>query len=316
MTTDSASSTHAAPAPPAGTAANAVAGAQVAQKSRFRIDDKYIAPMFITCILIFGQLSFGILDGNQGLLKTGLAIGSAIATELIFGRLFTRKWPHWASSYITGISVGILVRSPFIWPYVLCSAIAITSKYVLRYRGRHLWNPSNLGIAAMLVVAAPYFSTLTVQFGNSIPPMVAIWVLGLAIIIRLKRLHICATYVASFYVFAFMRSFLVHDSFYSEVAPITGPMYQLYIFFMITDPATTVKSKRGQALVAFLVALAENFLRMISSVRIPFLTPEFAVQIASHAPYFALTIVGPVSKFTELYWGNKVGAAPVAVRKS
>ena len=243
-------------------------------------------------------------------MKTGLAIVASIATEVVLGKLFSGKWPHWASSYISGISVGILVRSPWIWPYVLCSMIAITSKYVLRYKGRHLWNPSNLGIVAMLVVAPQFVATLSIQWGNSIWPMIAIWTLGSLIIYRLKRLHICATYVLSFFVFAYWRSFIVHDSFASEVAPITGPMYQLFIFFMITDPKTTLKSKRGQAFVAFLVAAAEHLLRMITSVRLPYITPDFAVQVASHAPYFALTIVGPISNAIEIYRTKPAVGAP------
>jgi Na+-translocating ferredoxin:NAD+ oxidoreductase RnfD subunit len=318
MTSDTAPKASGAPAQPVSplSQAGTMTAAPVVAKSGFRIDDKYIAPIFITCILIFGQISFGILDGNQGLLKTGLAIGSAIVTELALGKLLVGKWPHWASAYITGISVGILVRSPFTWPYLLCSSIAITSKYVLRYKGRHLWNPSNFGIAVMLIVALPFFSTLTVQFGNSIWAMVAIWTLGAIIITRLKRLHICATYVISFFVFAYWRTLIVHDSFASEAAPITGPMYQLFIFFMITDPPTTLKTKNGRMVVAFLVAAAEHVLRLFTTLRIPFVSPDFAVQIASHAPYFALTIVGPISKFVELYRGSAVAAAPRVVASS
>jgi len=256
---------------------------------KFRIDERFIAPVFITCILVVGQISFGILDDNAGIWKTAMAILASIATEVVLGRLFSGKWPHWASAYISGISVGILVRSPFLWPYVLCSMIAITSKYVLRFRGRHLWNPSNLGIVAMLVLAPQYVATLSVQWGNSFWPMLAIWILGAIIIYRLKRLHICATYALCFIAFAYWRSLITHDSFQAEVAPITGPMYQLFIFFMITDPKTTVKSKRGQILVAFLVALAEHLLRLYGNV-----------QIASHAPYFALTIVGPSANLIEI----------------
>jgi Na+-transporting NADH:ubiquinone oxidoreductase subunit NqrB len=68
--------------------------------------------------------------------------------------LYFGTWPHLASAYISGISVGMLVRSPAVWPFALCSAISITSKYVLRVEGRHIWNPSNFGIVAMLVLAA------------------------------------------------------------------------------------------------------------------------------------------------------------------
>jgi hypothetical protein len=90
------------------------------KKRLFRIDNRYIAPIFITCILLAGHLSFGILESYQ---KTLLAIVTSIVLELALGQLFYRKWIHPASAYITGISVGILVRSPAFWPYALCSAI-------------------------------------------------------------------------------------------------------------------------------------------------------------------------------------------------
>ena len=64
------------------------------------------------------HLSFGILEGYE---RTALAIVTAIAAELVLGRITYGEWPHPASAYITGISAGILVRSPFLWPYFLCS---------------------------------------------------------------------------------------------------------------------------------------------------------------------------------------------------
>src|ERR1051326_2235228 len=91
---------------------------QSERKSGFRFDKRFIAPVFITCILLVGQLSFGMLESYQ---KTALAIISAIATEILLGRIFTGKWPHLASAYITGISVGIRVRSQAVWPYAWCS---------------------------------------------------------------------------------------------------------------------------------------------------------------------------------------------------
>src|SRR6266852_790841 len=82
----------------------------------FGPENRYLAPALITSILLAGQLSFGILESYQ---KTVLAIATAIAAELILGRMTFHKWMHPASAYITGISVGILVRSPAFWPYVL-----------------------------------------------------------------------------------------------------------------------------------------------------------------------------------------------------
>jgi len=272
-----------------------------ADATKFRIDDRYIAPVFITCILAFGQISFGILDGNAGLLKIAAAILTSIVTELTLGRLVTGKWPHLASAYISGISVGILVRSPLVWPYALCSMITITSKYVLRVHNRHLWNPSNLGIVAMLIFAPQYVATLSIQWGNSVWPMIVIWTLGSVIVYRIKRLHICATYVTCFLLFALWRSVIVHDTFAAEAAPITGPMYQLFIFFMITDPKTTVKPKLAQALVAFLIAMVEHLFRLYGNL-----------MLASHAPYFALTVIGPISNLIEILKTKKTALSAIA----
>lgn len=251
------------------------------------LGSRYTPPAFITLILLVGNLSFGILEGWE---KTLLAIVVSIGMELVLGKLFTGKFPHPASAYISGISVGILVRSPAYWPYALCSAISISSKYAIRYKGRHLWNPSNLGICAMLYLAWDSVASLSIQWGNNIWPMVVIWCLGSIIIAKNKRFHICATYVVSFGVFALLRSAITGHAFLAEVAPITGPMYQLFTFFMITDPKTTVKPMWAQCLVAFLVALMETVLRLAEVV---------------HAPYYALFMVGPTALFLELWWTSR-----------
>ena len=253
-----------------------------------RIDKRYLAPILVTIVLLVGQLTFGFLESWP---RTVLAIVTAIVIEIGLARLFSGTWPHLASSYISGISVGMLVRSPAVWPYALCSAISITSKYVLRVNGRHIWNPSNFGIVSMLVLAPDAVAGLSVQWGNMLLPMVVVWAFGSVIIHSLGRFHITLTYVASFAAFALLRSAITGHPFLSEVAPITGPMYQLFIFFMITDPKTTVRSFRGQCLVAFLVAAAEAVLRLLEFV---------------HAPYYALFIVGPSAMLLEIARDRRV----------
>lgn len=266
-----------------------------ARRRLLTLDNRYLAPVLITGILLAGQLGFGILESYT---RTALAIVSSIVMELILGRLLLGKWPHLASAYITGISVGILIRSPALWPYVLCSLISITSKYVIRWRGRHIWNPSNLGVSAMLFLAPASVASLSVQWGNAIWPMIVIWVLGSLIIWRIHRFHICATYVVSFLAFALFRSAVTGKPWLAEVAPITGPMYQLFVFFMITDPKTTVRSTRGQCVVAFAIAFVEMLLRFNRVV---------------NAPFYALFLVGPVAIVLETWWSSRRPAAPPVV---
>ena len=278
-----------------GSAARSVAATPTGWKSFLSLENRFVPPIFITLILLVGHLTFGILESYQ---RTLLAIAVAMLAELILGRIFLGKWPHLASAYITGISVGILVRSPAFWPYALCSLISITSKYVLRVKGRHIWNPSNFGISVLLFLAADTVASLSIQWGNFMWPMLVIWALGSAIIWRLKRFHITATYVASFLLFALVRTWITGNPWLSEVAPLTGPEYQLYIFFMITDPKTTVRGVKGQCLVAFLIALVEMVLRLDQVV---------------YAPFYALFLVGPAALLTEMWLQSRRQKAGLSV---
>jgi Na+-translocating ferredoxin:NAD+ oxidoreductase RnfD subunit len=267
------------PSTVAAPAAGAVPWRQALQK----VDNRLLPPILITCILVTAHLNFGILEAYE---RTALAIVTAIAAELILGKITYGVWVHPASAYISGISVGILVRSPFLWPYFFASFISILSKYVLRWKGRHLWNPSNLGVSAVLFLAPQTVSLLSIQWGNNLWPMLVIWILGFAIVWRVGRLHVSASYVVAFLVFALVRSAITGNPWQSTIAPITGPMYQLFIFFMVTDPKVAVRTKTGQVVVVILVAFVEMLLRLNEVI---------------YAPFYALFLVGPAALLLEMW---------------
>ena len=256
-------------------------------KRFFSPENRYLSPLLISCILLVGQLSYGFLESYT---RTLLAIAVSMIAELVLSRVFYNKWPILASAYISGISVGILIRSPAFWPYALCALLSITSKYLFRVHGRHIWNPSNFGISVMLVLASSAVAGLSIQWGNAVLPMILIWILGASVIWRLRRFHISATYAASFLVFAFLRSWILHTPWQGEVSPITGPMYQLFIFFMVTDPKTTVRTRTGQCITAFAVAAVEMVLRLNQVV---------------YAPFYALFLVGPTALLLEMLMDSR-----------
>lgn len=251
------------------------------------IPKNYIAPLLISAILLAAHLSFGILDSYT---KLGAAILAAFVTESFLHRLVMGSWRDLSSAYVSGISAGILVRSPMIWPFALCAAISIASKYVFRIRGQHIWNPTNFGIVVMLLIASDSMAVLSIQWGNNMWAMLVIWIVGFITISRINRFNICGTYVASFIVFSWIRSLFTGDVFMAEIAPLTGPMYQLFVLFMITDPKTTVKSRTGQYIVAFMIALVEMFFRMGEAV---------------YAPFYALFIVGPIALLIEMWISDR-----------
>jgi hypothetical protein len=63
-----------------------------------------------------------------------MAIAAAIVVEVVLGGTFYRKWQNLASAGVSGISVGILIRSPPFWPFASCAAI---SRARSRSRPRH-----------------------------------------------------------------------------------------------------------------------------------------------------------------------------------
>lgn len=254
-----------------------------ARRARVVLDNRFLPPLLITSILITAHFTFGILEAYE---RTAVAIATAIIAELALGRMTYGRWLNPASAYISGISVGILVRSPFLWPYVLASLISILSKYVLRWHGRHLWNPSNLGVSAVLLLAPATVTLLSIQWGNNIWPMAVIWMLGFVIVWRVGRLHVSASYVAAFVVFGLLRSVITGHPWQATLAPITGPMYQLFIFFMVTDPKVSVRTPVGQVVVVVLVAFVEMLFRLNEVI---------------YAPFYALFLVGPAALLVEAW---------------
>ena len=189
--------------------------------------------------------------------------------------------------------------------------ISIASKYALRVRGRHLWNPTNFGVTVMLVLAAQHTASLSVQYGNVIWANIVIWTLGALILGRIGKLHIPVVFALVYTLLSPLRSWLTGNQWLTEIAPLTGPMYQLYMCFMITDPKTTTHKVWSQCLTAGLVAVAETAFRLA-----PTLFPTAPEFLSFDAAYLALFVVGPTANLIEICWTPWQTPAPSAQRES
>jgi len=233
-----------------------------------------------------------------GYFRLLLALAVCTATETLLSLFDRGKVVNLLSAYISGISLTLLIKPQggALWPFVLGGFLAIASKYVLRYRDNHLWNPTNFAICALLLLAPERVSVLSHQFGNDIVTNLVIWSFGLVIAARVGVLHITLTYVASFLLLNSLRAAVLGQPVMPEIAPITGPMYQLFVFFMITDPRTVVRGRQRQIVVAVLIAVLETLIRFASDKGWPLPTAFNAAP-----PLLALALVGPVAKWVDLY---------------
>ena len=258
------------------------------------IDPRYLIAFLITLVLVVAQLRYHMVGGYDRLVFTLLV---CTGTEALLSWFDRGKVVNLLSAYISGISLTLLTKPQggALWPFAIGGFLAISSKYVLRYRGNHLWNPTNFAICALLLLAADRVSVLSHQFGNDLTTNLVIWTFGLIIVARVGVLHITLAYVVSFLVLNTIRAVALGMPVLPEIAPITGPMYQLIVFFMITDPRTVVRGRQRQIVVAVLIAVMETLIRFASDKGWPLPT---ALNVAP--ALFALWIVGPVAKWLDL----------------
>src|SRR3954467_9953068 len=207
------------------------------------IDPRYLIAFLITLVLVVAQLRYHVVGGYERLL---IALATCMATEALLSWFVRGRVVNLQSAYISGISLTLLLKPQggTLSPFVLGGFVAIASKYVLQYRNNHLWNPTNFAITALLLAMPNRVSVLSHQWGNDLVTNLVIWCFGLVIAYRVRVLHITLTYVASFLVLNSIRSAIAGQPLLPEIAPITGPMYQLFIFFMITDPRTIVRDRK------------------------------------------------------------------------
>jgi enediyne biosynthesis protein E5 len=272
-----------------------------------RVDPRYLIAFLITLVLVAAQLRYHALGGYE---RLAFALLVCTGTEALLSWFDRGRVVNLQSAYISGISLTLLLKPQggSLWPFALGGFLAIASKYVLRWREQHLWNPTNFAIVALLLLAPTRISVLSHQWGNDLATNLVIWAFGLVIASRVGALHITLAYAASFLLLGALRALALGQPVVPELAPITGPEYQLFVFFMITDPRTVVRGRGRQALVAVLIALAEAAIRVASDHGAP-----LPLAFNAAPPLVALFLVGPVAKALDLARGNagaKLRSAP------
>lgn len=146
------------------------------------------------------------------------------------------KWGF--SVLISAFGICLLLRSNHWSTHLLAAALAVGSKYVLRYRGRHFCNPSAFGIAAVLLLSGDAWLSPG-QWGSGAVLFFAILTLGTIVVTRVQKLDVSLAFLAGYAGLMAWRQLWVlgwpADHFAHTLG--TGSLL-LFTFFMISDPRT------------------------------------------------------------------------------
>src|SRR3984957_2765808 len=180
---------------------------------------------------------------------------SAIGAQHILSSLFGRTPISYRSAFITALSLTLLLRADTMWAHPLAAIAAISSKFVIRWRGKHIFNPGNFGVILALSVF-PGTWVSPGQWGQDITFSGWLLMLGALVSYRARRADISW----SFLVF-YLGALALRVAFLGQLWAVWTHQFSngallLFAFFMISDPMTVPNSRRGRLVHAAIVAAA------------------------------------------------------------
>ena len=243
----------------------------------------HVAAVIIT-IHVLGQVGLHFRVSVPQILAAMLA-SAIIEVVLTFRQTRSFVWP--ASAMLTGSGVALILRvvgtppddpwNPFAW-YVFAgvAGFSILTKYVIRYRGSHVFNPSNIGlVVAFVVLGSSQVEPLDFWWAPLNGWMVAAYAVivvgGLLITRRLRLLALATTFWVALAVGTGILAGSGHCMTTNwAFAPVCGfdfwrvivasPEVMVFLFFMITDPKTIPAGHVGRIAFGLLTAVASTLL--------------------------------------------------------
>jgi Na+-translocating ferredoxin:NAD+ oxidoreductase RnfD subunit len=286
----------------------------------------------IISLQIIGQVGFHF---ELSIAQILLAIGTAALLEVAIAMRSQHVilWP--ASAMLTGNGVAFVLRVPGTvhgdwwslrgwWIFVGTAAVSLLSKYVFRWRGEHIFNPSNIGLVLCFLLlprtrAAPldfWWGPMSVWLALALAIIVTG---GFAILWRLKLLRVAlgfwVTFAAAIGVLALAGHTMTARWHLGPISGahlwlvlITSPEVLVFLFFMITDPKTAPRSPRGR--LAYAISLG-----LLAGVLIAPTTTEYAAKVALLGSLALVCVALPLVRLVPapLDLRLRVGVAAAAV---
>ena len=213
-------------------------------------DPRLLQIAFLASFLVLGVAFLGLQVEPW---MPPLLLGSTCAVQWACERLLRLPSSGFRSPLITGLGLSLLLRTDAVWVPPLAAAIAIGAKYLVRVRGKHVFNPGMLGLTSCILLTGHAWCSPS-QWGEDMALLGWFAVLGLAVVQRSFRSDVSLAFLGSWVALKLARvlwlgqrpAVLGHQL-------LVGSLI-LFTFFMISDPKTT--PDRRSARIGYGVAVA------------------------------------------------------------
>jgi Na+-transporting NADH:ubiquinone oxidoreductase subunit NqrB len=266
---------------------------------RWLHDARYFQILFLGGFLTYGCWQLGWGDRWLGYL---LLMGSCLLTQVVGAKLTHRPYSSWQSAVITALGLSLLCHSNHPLTLVLAGTLAIGSKFLIRYRGKHLFNPANLGIVAAILLTGDAWISPG-QWGQEAVLLCFFCAAGAMVLLRVGRIDTSLTFLAVLGGCLMLRDVAFKGWPLDHwLHSLSSGALALFAFFMITDPVTTPNAPRARLIWAASIALLSFGL-----------TAWFKVF---DAPIWALFVSAPLTAWLDrrlpgerFRWGRSLPAA-------
>jgi hypothetical protein len=228
---------------------------------------------FAATLSLYGILGFSWLGFNRNPWQMLTIVAAGSALDVLFTWLFKKKKVFPLSAYISCCSLALLLNYAHAsWVLLFPVLMAVGSKQVLTFEGKHVYNPSMFGVATSLlftnelITAAPAYQWA----GGHLAMSCFIVMLALMLFfVRIGKNWLVFSFLFFYALQTGLRAYVMRHHIPPEMlfwGTITSPPFFIFTFYMITDPATSPKTPKGQVLFAFVLTLVDLYLHLKESV--------------------------------------------------
>ena len=222
-------------------------------------DPRLYQILVLSSLLVYGTVGLD-LEIRPG--RALLLLATALFTQLACTKIWRLPAFDPRSALISGLSLCLLLRTNSVALAVAAAVITIASKFVLRIDGKHVFNPTNFGIVALMLATGQVWVSPG-QWGNAAYFAFLMACLGGLVVNRAARSDVTYAFLAFYLAIIFGRALWLGQPMAIPLHQLGSGSFLLFTFFMISDPKTTPDSRAGRILFALLVALGAGLVHFV-----------------------------------------------------